>query len=87
MIEKLNSVVDDERMKLAKIMGSICSNQSQKDVKPPADLSELLQQTEKVTDLYLLLIFLLTNFHISVWSPNSLVIRVSEVPHRPGHQD
>ena len=29
-------------------MGSICSNQTQKDVKPPADLSELLQQTEKV---------------------------------------
>ena len=34
-------------MKITKTMGSICSNQA-KDIKPPADLSELLQQTEKV---------------------------------------
>ena len=35
-------------MKITKTMGSICSNQASKDIKPPADLSELLQQTEKV---------------------------------------
>ena len=34
-------------MRINKTMGSICSNQA-KDIKPPADLSELLQQTEKV---------------------------------------
>lgn len=33
-------------MKITKTMGSICSNQA-KDIKPPSDLSELLQQTEK----------------------------------------
>ena len=31
-------------------MGSICSNQNRNEGKPPADLSELLQQTEKVRD-------------------------------------
>lgn len=34
-------------MKYTKTMGSICSNEA-KDIKPPSDLSELLQQTEKV---------------------------------------
>lgn len=33
-------------MKITKTMGSICSNLA-KDIKPPSDLSELLQQTEK----------------------------------------
>ena len=41
---------DTERvlMKITHTMGSICSNQTKKDLKPPADLSELLLQTEKV---------------------------------------
>ena len=36
-------------MKISHTMGSICSNQTKKDLKAPADLSELLQQTEKVS--------------------------------------
>ena len=40
---------EENVMKITKTMGSICSNQASKDIKPPADLSELLQQTEKVS--------------------------------------
>ena len=35
-------------MRILHTMGSICSNQNRNDLKPPADLSELLQQAEKV---------------------------------------
>ena len=35
-------------MKISRTMGSICSNQTRNEGKPPGDLSELLQQTEKV---------------------------------------
>ena len=35
-------------MKIVRTMGSICSNHDRQELKAPADLSELLQQTEKV---------------------------------------
>ena len=40
-------------MKITKTMGSICSNQNRNEGKPPGDLSELLQQTEKVRHAWL----------------------------------
>ena len=66
-------------MKYTKTMGSICSNEA-KDIKPPSDLSELLQQTEKVALVPVpFQICQIISLIFSVRPPNPMAIGISEI--------